>query len=176
MGGYFLPPMRADAPVPMVVIVGTPRKPGVAYLRLPVEPRLEHLDPMFTTGVAVPERHCISSLHGSCGDMIVDGPRGPEIAGTRITIYDIMDLLKYGCGVDEIASDLWIKPEQVAAAVRYIESHREKSDREYALILERVTRPNPPEVEQGRAGTREELQRRLRAHLERAGARDHSVG
>lgn len=86
MGGYYLPPMRADAPIPLVVIVGTTREPGVAYLRLSAGPRLEHLNPMFTIGVAVPGHRCISSPDGSCGDMILDGPRGPEIAGTRITI------------------------------------------------------------------------------------------
>jgi uncharacterized protein (DUF433 family) len=113
---------------------------------------------------------------GAChAGTIIDRGRGPEIVGTRITIYDIMDFLKHGCSVDDIARDLWIEPEKVIAAIDYIESHREQSEREYALILERVSRPNPPEVEQGRAKTREELERRLGAHLERTGAHDHTV-
>jgi uncharacterized protein (DUF433 family) len=109
------------------------------------------------------------------GAMIIDRGRGPEIAGTRITIFDIMDFLKYGCDIDEIAKHLWIKREQVIAAVDYIKSHQDQADREYALIVERMNRPNPPEVEQGRAKTREELQRRLTAHLEKKGANEHNT-
>lgn len=107
---------------------------------------------------------------------IIDRGRGPEIAGTRITIYDIMDFLEYGCDTDEIARDLWIQPDLVQAAINYIRSHREQSDREYALIMERLNRPNPPGVEPGRAKTREELQQRITAHLERTGAHDHPGG
>jgi hypothetical protein len=33
----------------------------------------------------------------SLESVIVDRGRGPEIAGTRITIYDVMDYLKHGC-------------------------------------------------------------------------------
>lgn len=112
----------------------------------------------------------------SGGGMIIDRGRGPEIAGTRITVYDIMDFLKYGCEADDIARDLWIEVEKVRAAIDYIRSHQEESDREYGRIMERLNRPNPPEVERGRAKTREELQQRVRARLEREGARDHPIG
>ena len=37
------------------------------------------------------------------GAKIIDRGRGPEIEGTRITVYDVMDYLKEGRGYDQIA-------------------------------------------------------------------------
>jgi uncharacterized protein (DUF433 family) len=108
--------------------------------------------------------------------MISDRGRGPEIAGTRITIYRIMDFLKYQYDISDIASELDLTDSQVRAAVEYIRAHQDESDREYALIMERLNPPNPPEVERDRAATREDLRRRLRARLEKKGAHDHTVG
>ncbi len=108
--------------------------------------------------------------------MIVNRGRGPEIAGTRITIYTIMDFLKYKYSTPDIASELGLTDEQVRAALEHIRAHQAESDREYELIMDRVNQPNPPEVDRGRAKTREELRERIRAHLERKGAHDHTVG
>jgi uncharacterized protein (DUF433 family) len=110
------------------------------------------------------------------GGMIVDRGRGPEIAGTRITIYTIMDFLKYNYSVPEIARELRLTDRQVRAAVDYIRSHQAESDREYGLIMERVNQPNPPKVEQGCARTPEELRQRIRARRERGRADGHPVG
>jgi uncharacterized protein (DUF433 family) len=107
---------------------------------------------------------------------IIDRGRGPEIAGTRITVYTIMDFLKYNYSISDIAGELMLTADQVQAAVDYIRSHQAESDREYGLIMERMNQPNPPEVERGRAKTREELRQRIRARLERKRAHDHSVG
>ena len=115
-------------------------------------------------------------MDASGGASIVDRGRGPEIVGTRITIYDIMDFLKCNCDVDDIATSLWIERDQVVAAISYIRSRQEQSDREYALILERLSRPNPREVERGRAKTREELRRRIGARVETDGAHDNTGG
>jgi uncharacterized protein (DUF433 family) len=110
------------------------------------------------------------------GGMIINRGRGPEIAGTRITIYRIMDFLKYNYSIPDIARELGLATEQVYAAIEYIDAHRAEADREYGLIMDRMNQPNPPEVDRGRAKTREELRERIRARLERKGARDHTVG
>ena len=111
--------------------------------------------------------------------MIINRGRGPEIAGTRVPVYDVMDFLSYAdhsYTAAEIAADLWITEDQAKGAIDYIRSHQTELDREYRLIVDRLNRPNPPQVELCRAKTREELKQRLRARLEGKAARDHSVG
>ena len=56
------------------------------------------------------------------------GERGPEIAGTRITVYDIMDYLKMNWHHTAIAAWLRISSYQVLAAIDYINAHREEVD------------------------------------------------
>ena len=109
-------------------------------------------------------------------DAIIERGRGPELRGTRITVYRIMDFLRYGYSASEIAEELGLTARKVSVAIEYIRSHQEQSDREYELILERVNQPNPPEVDRGRAKTREELRQRIRARLERTSAHDHPLG
>lgn len=52
---------------------------------------------------------------------IIDRGRGPEIEGTRITVYDILDHLKHGWDHAYIAALLRLSSDQVKAAVNYIE-------------------------------------------------------
>jgi uncharacterized protein (DUF433 family) len=96
--------------------------------------------------------------------MIIDRGRGPEIAGTRITVYDILDHLKDGWHHTRIAVFLRLSSEQVLAAVKYIEEHKEEVMADYRQILERAARGNPPEIvaklEASRAKLQAELERR----------------
>ena len=62
---------------------------------------------------------------------IIDRGRGPEIAGTRITVYDVLDYYKEGWHRDVIASTLRLSSRQVEAAIRYIEEHRDEVMPEY---------------------------------------------
>jgi uncharacterized protein (DUF433 family) len=78
---------------------------------------------------------------------IIDRGRGPQIAGTRITVYDIMDYLKMNWHHTAIAAWLRISSYQVLAAIDYIETHRAEVEAEYRRILEREVRGNPPEVQ-----------------------------
>jgi uncharacterized protein (DUF433 family) len=78
---------------------------------------------------------------------IIDRGRGPEIAGTRITVYDIMDYYKHGEHPDAIAAWLRIGGEQVRVAIRYIEEHKEEVLAEYQKMLERDAAGNPPELQ-----------------------------
>lgn len=108
--------------------------------------------------------------------MIVDRGRGPEVVGTRITIYTIMEFLEYSCSIADIASELGLTEGQVLAAVDYIRAHQDQSNREYELIVKRMSRPNPPEVERTRARSAEELRERIQRRLRDGGAHDPPVG
>jgi uncharacterized protein (DUF433 family) len=103
---------------------------------------------------------------------IIERGRGPELEGTRVTVYRIMDYAGGAVPVPEIAEELGLTEEQVQVALEYIEAHCDEVEREYAKILERVHRPNPAWVEAGCAATWDELRRRIRSR--RAGTLTHA--
>lgn len=79
--------------------------------------------------------------------VIIERGRGPEIAGTRITVYDIMDYLRMDWHHTAIASWLRLSSRQVLCAIQYIDEHKEELTKEYQKILDRAARGNPPEVQ-----------------------------
>ena len=78
---------------------------------------------------------------------IINRGRGPEIEGTRITVFDILDYAKQNWHRDQIALWFRISSAQVVAALEYIEQHKEEVLAEYEEILERCRRGNPPELQ-----------------------------
>ena len=93
---------------------------------------------------------------------IIDRGRGPEITGTRITVYDVMDYLKHGWHRDRIAAMFRLSSRDIQAAIDYIEQHREHVEAEYRGILERHRNYRyPPEVEAKVDRCREAARRRL---------------
>ena len=88
---------------------------------------------------------------------IINRGRGPEIEGTRITVYDIWDYAKENWHWDRIAIWFRLSSMQVAAALEYIEQHKEEVLAEYEKILERERRGNPPEVQAKLDKIREEF-------------------
>jgi uncharacterized protein (DUF433 family) len=78
---------------------------------------------------------------------IIDRGRGPEIKGTRITVYDVVDYVLEGWHPAQIATWFRLSSVQIEAAVAYFREHRIEVLREYVKILERAARGNPPEVE-----------------------------
>jgi len=103
--------------------------------------------------------------------VIVDSGRGPQIAGTRITVYDVMDYLKHGWHRDRIAALFRLSSRDIQAAIDYIEQHQEEVRAEYQRILNRHRNYRyPPDVQakvekcRGAAGRRlAEIRRRRRA-------------
>jgi uncharacterized protein (DUF433 family) len=95
--------------------------------------------------------------------LIVNRGRGPQIASSRITIYDIMDYRKIGWDVSQIAELFHIKEAEVLAAFRYIDEHKAEAEANYGRILERCARGNPPELQakldESRGKAREALAR-----------------
>jgi uncharacterized protein (DUF433 family) len=78
---------------------------------------------------------------------IIDRGRGPEIAGTRITVYDVLDYFTTGWHRDMIADTLDLSSREVEVAIRYIEEHRDEVMAEYEEMLACDARGNPPELQ-----------------------------
>ncbi|MCI0538098.1 MAG: DUF433 domain-containing protein [Verrucomicrobiales bacterium] len=70
--------------------------------------------------------------------LIVETPRGPSIAGTRITVYAVMDYLKGDWSRHFTKQMLGITDEQLDAVLEYIAQRREEVERDYAEILRRA--------------------------------------
>lgn len=94
---------------------------------------------------------------------IIDRGRGPEVEGTRITMYTVMDYYLAGDDPAEIAWEISLTPEQARAAYAYFSEHLDELQPEYELILERVNGKNPEWVEALRPKTVGELKRRIEA-------------
>jgi uncharacterized protein (DUF433 family) len=77
------------------------------------------------------------------GDTIVNN----RIAGTRITVWDVLHYLENGRSPEYIAGVLPVTVEQVKATMRYIEENKEYVMAVHRQIEERIARGNPPEIE-----------------------------
>ena len=69
--------------------------------------------------------------------LIEETPRGPSIAGTRITIYSVMDYLRGDWDRDFVKRVMAITDEQLDAVLEYIAQHKEEVERNYQRILRR---------------------------------------
>ena len=78
---------------------------------------------------------------------IIKTGRNPRIAGTRISVYAIVEYLQGEWRPDDIAFWLNLKRDQVDAAICYINDHKEEVMAEYEKIMERINRGNPPELQ-----------------------------
>jgi len=71
----------------------------------------------------------------SGGTTIIRTGRGLTIAGTRITLYDVMDYVTEQYPPKFIRAMLNLTDEQVDSALAYIDSHRTEVEAEYQLVL-----------------------------------------
>ncbi len=69
---------------------------------------------------------------------VVRTSRGLSIAGTRITLYDILDYLNAGWTPRLTQQWLDLKEAQINDAMQYIEHHRAEVEAEYQEILKRA--------------------------------------
>ena len=86
--------------------------------------------------------------------LIVETPRGPSLAGTRITVYSVMDLIKTNRSKRYIEQMMLLTPEQVEAVLAYVEQHQAEVERDYAEILRRSEELRLRYEEQNRARSR----------------------
>jgi uncharacterized protein (DUF433 family) len=89
--------------------------------------------------------------------VIINRGRGPEIAGTRITVYDVLDYSTKGYHPTFIASLFRVSSQQVQAALEYIATHKDEVMAEYRQMLARDAEGNPPEVRTKEASSRAKL-------------------
>jgi uncharacterized protein (DUF433 family) len=93
---------------------------------------------------------------------IIDRGRGPEIAGTRITVYDVLDYLQADWRCEHIAGLFRLPPDEIQAAIQYIEDHKDEVMREYQKILDRHRNYQyPPEVQEKLARSHEKFKAKL---------------
>lgn len=88
----------------------------------------------------------------------------PRIVGTRVTVWDVLALVKEEMSTKQIADWYGVTVEQVEDALSYIDRHREDVEEVWRYIEERNARGNPPEVEE-RLKKSEGAARRLREKL-----------
>lgn len=93
---------------------------------------------------------------------IDDRGRGPELKGTRITVYDIIPYRLNGRGAEEIAEILRpgypaITPAHIEALFHYMDEHRDAVMAVHERIEARNARGNPPEIEEKLKKSREKL-------------------
>ena len=95
---------------------------------------------------------------------IINRGRGPEIEGTRITVYDVFDYARQGWHRDRIAALFRLSSRDIQAALDYIEQHREEVEINYQKILDREGRYQyPPEVRAKIAASQQRALARLAA-------------
>jgi uncharacterized protein (DUF433 family) len=88
------------------------------------------------------------------------------VAGTRITVWDVLHYLETGWSQSKIASSLHLSDQQVEAVTRYIEEHRGQLMVVHRQIEARKARGNPPEITAKLAQSRTNLQEWLQQHHE----------
>ena len=69
---------------------------------------------------------------------IVRTERGLSIAGTRITIYQLMDYLKADRPTSEIKDLFRLSDEQMTGVLEYIAQHPEEVEEEYQQVLKQA--------------------------------------
>jgi uncharacterized protein (DUF433 family) len=89
---------------------------------------------------------------------IINRGRGPEIEGTRITVYDVWDYVRLGWHQTEIAALFRLSSDQIRAATEFIDQHREDVLASYQSMVDRHHRHQySPEVQEKLAQARAKL-------------------
>lgn len=89
-----------------------------------------------------------------------------RIAGTRITVWDVLHYLETGWSRPAIAVTLHLSEAQVDAVARYIEDHQEELMAVHQQIEARKACGNPPEITAKSAQSSTKLQDWLKQHHE----------
>jgi uncharacterized protein (DUF433 family) len=112
----------------------------------------------------------IALLHDACttgcpmSAKIINRGRGPEIEGTRITVYDVLDYVSQGWHRDRIAALFRLSSRDIQAALDYIDQHQDAVLASYQRIRARPQEyPYTPDVAAKIAASRQRAQTRLAA-------------
>ena len=89
-------------------------------------------------------------------NLIHDRGRGPEVVGTRITVYNLLpDLLDHEMTEAMICRAYSLTPNQVAAARAYVLQNPDTVLAQHLKIEERTAIGNPPEVREAAQKSKE---------------------
>jgi uncharacterized protein (DUF433 family) len=69
---------------------------------------------------------------------VIRTSRGLSIAGTRITLYSIVDYLRAGWPPHLIRDEFNLTDSQISDVVEYIETHHDEVEREYQTVLQQA--------------------------------------
>ena len=69
---------------------------------------------------------------------IIRTERGSTIAGTRITLYQLMDYIHAGYPPNLIRHKFYVTDRQFDAAMSYIEAHSAEVEAEYQIVLQQA--------------------------------------
>lgn len=106
---------------------------------------------------------------------IIDRGRGPEIEGTRITVYDVIDYWKDDWRAAQIAAVFRLPIEDIEAAIDYIERHEAEVMADYQQILTRHRQATySPEVAAKLARNRETFRAKVEARRTRQSEDPHA--
>src|SRR5262245_26383770 len=89
-----------------------------------------------------------------------------RVAGTRITVWDVLHYLETRWSHPEIAETLHLSKAQVEAVAQYIEDHKEELQVVHRQIEARKARGNPPAITAKLAKSRTKVQAWLLQHHE----------
>jgi uncharacterized protein (DUF433 family) len=110
-------------------------------------------------------------------DISHDRGRGPDIAGTRITVYNLLPpFLDPTMTEEEICRIYDLTAQQVAAARAYVLNNPDTVLAEHLKIEERLAAGNPPEVREQAERTRAAFQSFKRWLAEREAANGQEIG
>jgi uncharacterized protein (DUF433 family) len=77
---------------------------------------------------------------------IIDRGRGPELEGTRITVYCLLPYFEEGMTDAAIAKFMELSTAQVTAMRKFFAEHEEEVLAENRVILAKIAKGNPPEI------------------------------
>ena len=69
---------------------------------------------------------------------IIRTERGLTVAGTRVTLYDILEYLTDGWTSDDLCRLFGLHSSQLAAATMYIDRHRAAVEAEYRAVIQQA--------------------------------------
>ena len=82
-------------------------------------------------------------------NIVVRTGRGLTIAGTRITLYSIMDYIKQEWPPKLIRDLFDLTDEQISGVLAYIEANRDEVESEYQIVLQRAEQNRPGSLAAG---------------------------
>ena len=72
---------------------------------------------------------------GTAKPTVIRTSRGLSIAGTRVTLYSLLDYLHAGWPPHLIREEFNLTEQQMTAVMEYIDAHRDEAETEYQEVL-----------------------------------------